>query len=1084
MTLSPLFEGLNASQSQVVRTTEGPVLVLAGAGTGKTEALTRRMAYMVLELGVDPKGILAVTFSRDAASQMNTRLHPWIGSSSARVGTFHSVALGIIREEGLGGLDWEVQESIRPIIRVAAGWGDGNLDWKQADLSYLESFVSAAKVALLSPSDPETRKLAIQMAKRDPGPHALPDKVLAVYKRTEELRVGRGVLTFDDFVPTVVFAFRADENLRVRWASRWSHILQDEAQDQGLDQLKLAELLASDHTNYLLVGDPGQSIYAFRGARPDRLLDFPKRWPGATVIKLEENYRSRPAILTAANQVVAEMGHGDATLQLQPTRTDAAEIHVVSSHDFDTEASDLAVRFMAYAADDTPWRDMAVLVRTNAQSRALEEAFLLARVPYVIKGTVNFYERREVKDLLSYLRLVSVGATEEEFLRIINVPNRYLGKVFAEAVSQAYSVVRLAGKTDGLAEPLSFWTLRIEEAFGLARVTQPQKTAARAWVQGLSAFASVYKQSLLPKASENQKRDGAPTNLLQRLVEALDYLRWLTTSEGRETPENSRVSNVREMIRAAARFDTTAAYLAHVEDTVERAAAARRQKAPHPDAVTITTCHRCVHPDTLVETTQGLLPIRELPPTGVIATPSGPQEYLNRTNQPLRDAYKVTTRSGYTLTMSPEHGMTVWRGGEPTRVEGCDLRVGDILRLRLGATVDTLSSPHLHEAQEADVRARLHDIPTEVTGDFAEFLGLFVADGTLYHSGFRLVKSYSSVVERFAELCGSLFGIPATIGKNGEGTPAAWVNSTFLSAWLAGIQGLSPHAKHVPEIVLRSPLAIQARFLRGLFEDGTVNEEAGFVDHIHWDTKDKSVADTVQTMLLRFGIISAVREHSTGDRKRITTLYVYSRSAALFRDRVGFVSPEKNARLSGEFARELNYAVPITRAELDTLQAFTTRWERQNGRYRGYLSRHVVRELSARAGSTGAFLEERLGWHFEAIRSIERVQCETMCVEVPVGSRFLQNGFDGWNSKGLEWPIVAMVGVNEGILPHFRGDLSEERRLFYVGMTRARDTLVTSFCRVAVVNGKVRNLEPSRFIATAGLSNSSLNEAASNGVEN
>lgn len=611
METNALLSGLNPSQQAAVLTVDGPVLVLAGAGTGKTETLVRRIANMVLSHGIDPQRILAVTFSRDAAAEMNTRLVRWLGATDARVGTFHSVALGIIRAERIGGRDWELQESMRPIVKVAAGWGEGNLDWKDADPTYLDGFISAAKVALIRPGTPEALELARKYALRDPGPHARPEKVAAVYARAEELRIGRGVITFDDFVPMVVWAFQADDALRRRWAERWTHGLQDETQDQGLDQLTLAELLCKDHGNYMVVGDPAQSIYGFRGAVPERLLSFATRWPNAKVVKLEHNYRSQPQVLSLANAVVNTMGYGDATLNLVPVRDGEADIRTTVTLDFDTEASSVAEDYTSRHADGQAWKGMAVLVRTHAQTRALEEAFLSARVPYVIAGAVNFYERQEVKTLLSYLRVVSDRGTLDDVRRVVNAPNRYLGKVFLAAVEEAYTS---DVDPDELPEweTAEMWASVITAGISrMARINQNQTKSAKGLATTLRRFQKVYAEGMAESATEDQRSLATPGALLSRLVEELDYIAWLTGAEGRETPENSRVSNVREMVRASARFATVQAYLEHVAETVRRAAEARK-KGANVDAVTVTTIHRSKGLEwpvvTMVGVNEGILP--------------------------------------------------------------------------------------------------------------------------------------------------------------------------------------------------------------------------------------------------------------------------------------------------------------------------------------------------------------------------------------------------------------------------------------------------------------------------------------------
>jgi hypothetical protein len=478
--------------------------------------------------------------------------------------------------------------------------------------------------------------------------------------------------------------------------------------------------------------------------------------------------------------------------------------------------------------------------------------------------------------------------------------------------------------------------------------------------------------------------------------------------------------------------------------------------------VVLSSIHRCVHPDTLVETQGGVMRIADIPDEGRIAAPDGVRLYSGKFSRPEGTALWITTHSGYSIIATPEHGFTAWIDGH-RRVEARHLDKGNLLRLRLGTTIDPAGPPLVPAAPEKDCRATSHNVPASLTEELAEFLGLMVADGTVYKAGFRIVKRHESVIQRAAQLGMHLFGTPGRI-KDHDGTPCWEINSTFLAAWLLRFDGLQPNAKGIPREILAAPLAMQAAFLRGLFEDGTVNVKGSHVDHIHFENRDASVARTVQTMLLRFGIISAMRERMARESFRISTVYIYGQNARRFSEKIGFIAAEKNRRLAeGTFAAETHYSIPLTAEEARLLRPWMSKHEADNALARLKISRNTARLLLERSqAGLPVNIRERLGWHYEAIRSIWSTTCPSMCVTVPDGERFLQNGFDGWNSKGLEARRVFVADT--GCLPLVRAcrgcmgkgceacrfagtrarpwEIQAEMNLIYIAATRAKDTLV------------------------------------------
>ena len=449
-------------------------------------------------------------------------------------------------------------------------------------------------------------------------------------------------------------------------------------------------------------------------------------------------------------------------------------------------------------------------------------------------------------------------------------------------------------------------------------------------------------------------------------------------------------------------------------------------------AVTFATTHKCVSPTTIVETSHGLRPIADIEKEGVIGTADGAAGYCQKVTYDKRDMLRLTTKSGYEVEVTADHGMMAWVSGGLgyVRREAQDLRKGDFLRLRLGAVIDVVDTA-LPPAPGADVRAKLYNFPAYVDADVAEFFGLVVADGTVFRGGVRLKKCYADVTQRFADLANRIFGTDVTVTP-GTNTYDAEIHSTQIAAWLLSIGGMAPNAKAVPDCILQSSLKAQAAFLRGLFEDGTVNVRWGRLDHVSWSTRYPRMAQLVQLLLLRHGIIAA-RKPRFGQWR----VEVYGYQAHLFRDRVGFVSKYKNDLLETPTGDEEGYTLPVARADLARAPKPTpgsrAAIARQNALHRGYLSR-------AGAKALGGF-EEELGFHHDRIVKVEKFQGPAMCVTVPSVGRFLQNGFDGCNSKGLERHRVWVFDWTYAWTWKEDGVTQEDRNLYYVAVTRAKEEL-------------------------------------------
>ena len=586
--LESLTDGLNPEQLQVVEHFEGPALVVAIAGSGKTTAVVKRIAYLEMVRKVDASEILAVTFSKKAADEMNTRLRA-LGVRAARVGTWHSLCLQIIKEESFARFDIDAKDRFKYIVKDVLGYK--GMGWKNADLTVVRNYIGRCSANLALPGSDRAREVAEEFYEERRCAQRMPDLLFEAYERASQIAEDKGLLTFDAMI-LKAWQLLTDEGIRAKWASTWNYMIQDEAQDQNLAQATIGEMLCREHRNYMLVGDPGQSIYGFRGAVPKKLLAFREEWDALT-IEMVRNYRCGDEIVDVANNVIGHMEPGNHLgTKLVGERKTSGKAEAVQVPDPEAEAAFITERVTEIHADGAPWDSMACLYRTNAQSRAIEEALLSARVPFVVIGGTNFYDRREIKALVSYLRLIDGRGDFDDVSRCINAPFRFLGRAFI-------STLECQDGTDWVDITRRFAGSRA------ARLQGRQRTSALEWCGIIEegrhskrvsdAYAAMEVDDQITGLVEVDGRseratEHMPAAILNRLVQRTKYNQWLTRDEGAETTENNKVSNVREMIRAAERFRTVGELLDYIDEMVLRAKQAKRKEIK--DVVVLMSIHR------------------------------------------------------------------------------------------------------------------------------------------------------------------------------------------------------------------------------------------------------------------------------------------------------------------------------------------------------------------------------------------------------------------------------------------------------------------------------------------------------------
>jgi DNA helicase II / ATP-dependent DNA helicase PcrA len=529
------LKDLNPQQQQAVMAGLGPVLVMAGPGSGKTRVLTQRIAYLVSSMGVRPYHILAVTFTNKAAREMENRVISMLGEAAhgLTLGTFHAICARTLRREAESlpfDSNFVIFDTDDQLSLVRRAIEDCNLDEKKFRAPGVHGSISRAKNELILPVAYPIKSYRDEVVKR-------------VYQRYQELLLANNALDFDDLLLWTAILMEENQVAREKYARRYEHVLVDEFQDTNMAQYVLLKHLASIHNNIFVVGDTDQSIYRWRGADYRNVLRFEKDFPDSQVILLEQNYRSTQTILNAAMAVIDRNPYRTHK-ELFTDRGKGQKITFYEAYDDRVEAS-FVVDTIAnlVARKEARSGDFAIMYRTNAQSRLLEEAFLAAGLPYKLVGAQRFYGRREIKDVIAFLRLVRNPNDEVSLTRVINVPPRGIGdKTFQAVRTQAQKL----GMTPG---QLILELGKGEPAQGSSG-QDPAVKAAREALGG-RAGSSLASFGVLLAAWRSLMGSVPPLSLMDRILDNVDYHAYIDdgTDEGHE-----RWENVMELRRLAAEF--------------------------------------------------------------------------------------------------------------------------------------------------------------------------------------------------------------------------------------------------------------------------------------------------------------------------------------------------------------------------------------------------------------------------------------------------------------------------------------------------------------------------------------------------
>jgi DNA helicase-2/ATP-dependent DNA helicase PcrA len=534
-----ILEGLNPPQREAVQITEGPLLILAGPGSGKTRVIAHRIAYLIAHRGVRPYRIMAVTFTNKAAREMRERVYGLVGerTQSISLGTFHAVCARILRADGEGigvGRGFAIYDEADQLALMRRAMADLELDQKRYQPRALLAVISRAKSELATPQ-----------AYAQGVTSYFEEVVARAYERYQALLGESNALDFDDLLLKTVLLFREQEEVLRKYQERYLHLLIDEFQDTNVVQYVLARQLAVGHGNVCVVGDPDQSIYSWRSADLRNILNFERDYPNARVVYLEQNYRSTQTILDSAHSIITVNEQRKAK-NLWTDKGRGAPVVVYEAYDEEEEAEFVAAQVQSLVeSDGHQWGDVAVMYRTNAQSRPLEEAFVRDNIRYRLVGGTRFYERREVKDILAYLRLIQNPFDGVSLSRVINVPARGIGQRTLDELGRwagvlqvpPYAALQLVADQERTEE---------EATEGDSGSDAPRHPFATRIVRALLPFLDLLN-GLIAEAPSLSLSD-----LLGRLLERIDYQQFLL-SDSEDGEE--RWDNIQELRTVAVQYD-------------------------------------------------------------------------------------------------------------------------------------------------------------------------------------------------------------------------------------------------------------------------------------------------------------------------------------------------------------------------------------------------------------------------------------------------------------------------------------------------------------------------------------------------
>lgn len=522
------LEGLNPQQLEAVKHMEDPCLVLASAGSGKTRVLTCRIVNLIEE-GVKPSNILAVTFTKKATEEMRDRIGNLIGidAEELHMGTFHSICYGIVRRywelKGISARDfapeWWQKKVIQDLIKK---------NYLDAEPKSLMSFISSNRNNLIPPDGVFQYRFESDY---------IEEKYRKIYKGYMNEKTKENKIDFDDMLFMAHDILSNNDSIRNHYQNLYQYVLVDEFQDTNHAQHEVLKLIAGEHRNLFVVGDDLQSLYSFTSANVDIILNFPDIWRAKTII-LERNYRSTKNIVDWSNRLV-KFNMNQFDKESVANKSELQDPIFFNAHDEEEEAELIVNEIISLNNGGKKYDEFAVLYRTNAQSRALEEELMKSKIPYIVYGSMNFYKRKEIKDMIAYLMLAIDPENDDAFKRVVNSPNRFLGKAFMDKLTQESK----------------------KKALSLYEALENTKITSEWRYSGAKQFHEIINSIHM------EYRTGAkPSDLMQHIIQKTAYLEWLAKDDfGVSQEDSERIANVVSFTSSASKFETPESFMMYID---------------------------------------------------------------------------------------------------------------------------------------------------------------------------------------------------------------------------------------------------------------------------------------------------------------------------------------------------------------------------------------------------------------------------------------------------------------------------------------------------------------------------------------
>lgn len=558
---------LNPKQLEAVKTISGPVQIASVAGSGKTEVLATRIANMIINHDIDPASIMLTTFSKQASIEMRDRLGKYLSKSALDqivIGTFHSISYRILKNE-LTSLQHPLKDAFKfdkdgmggPINDTVKKWYvDEAMKTLKMDTSDKAAISNAEILRIISNAKNNLEDVKSYFEEAISSEDF---QIAEVYKLYEDRKLKEKKIDFDDLLLMTYKLFNKYPEILKKYQNKFKYVLVDEAQDNNYANIKLAKMLAKPHNNIMIVGDDDQSLYGFRGAKVNEFIDFLDDYEDGKTIKLEVNYRSTPGILNVANKIIT---NNSKRLEkqmipfLEKSLTKDVETGIFENEDL--EANEIGIKVAEYAKLGNKFKDISVLYRTNAQTRAIEDVFIRESIPYVIYGGKSFYEIKEIKDLVSYLELIVDNGNDNALKQIINVPTRYLGKVFLNDLNQ------IARKRN----------ISLFEALKWVNVKPYQQKSVMNFLNLIKNLTFSYKSGNIVK----------PEQIIQEVIEKINYYELLAKKDN-DAEDNDKLTNIESLLAALSKYDSVDDFLSYLK----KMKALNKKGA---DAVQMMTIHR------------------------------------------------------------------------------------------------------------------------------------------------------------------------------------------------------------------------------------------------------------------------------------------------------------------------------------------------------------------------------------------------------------------------------------------------------------------------------------------------------------